>query len=66
MSKESEKVIIGFMRLSSPEQDMVFQQISEFIKKDSFGKKVLKESVEKRAGLDLGPLSQGKCPCCGK
>jgi hypothetical protein len=66
MSRETDRVIAGFMRLSSSDQTMIIQQISEYLKKDAYGKKTLTESFEKRAGLDLGPINQGGCPCCGR
>ena len=66
MSRETDRVIAGFMRLSSSDQNIVVQQINEYLEKDHSGKRELQESFERRAGLDLGPLNQGRCPCCGR
>jgi hypothetical protein len=66
MVKNSDRVIVGFMRLTSSEQKEAIDAISEYVKGEIEKKKQLKIQVEKRAGLDLGPLGGGGCPCCGK
>jgi len=66
MSKDSDRVIAGFMRLSQTDQDTVIRELNDYLKKDYLAKRSIKESFEKRAGLDLGPLHQGGCPCCGR
>jgi hypothetical protein len=66
MSKETDKIIAGFMRLNSSDQSIIIKEINEYLKKDYPDRRALKESFEKRAGIDLGPLNQGGCPCCGK
>ena len=64
MSKEADKVFVGFLRLNSSDKSDVVQKINDYNKKDDKGKQELKEHLEK--GMTLGPLSQGGCPCCGK
>ncbi|OPY11274.1 MAG: hypothetical protein A4E69_02923 [Syntrophus sp. PtaB.Bin138] len=66
MSKDADRVIAGFTRLSPEDQTVVIQQVNEYLKKDYSGRKTIRESYEKRAGLDLGPLNQRGCPCCGR
>lgn len=66
MSRETNRVIAGFMRLSSSDQSIVVQEIAAYVKKDYFGKREFQTGFEKSAGIDLGPLNPGGCPCCGK
>ena len=66
LSFDSDRVVAGFMRLSEKEQNEVIEEIDNFNRKDSNGKKVLKEQFTERAAIHLGPTSTGGCPCCGK
>lgn len=67
MSKESDRVIAGFMRLSTPDQQTVISAINEYMREhNTQRKRILKENYEVKAGVVLGPLDQGGCPCCGK
>lgn len=67
MSKQSDQVAMGFMRLSAAERQDVVTKINEFINEnDTDKRKELSESFRVQAGLDLGPTNQGGCRCCGK
>ncbi|MCF8053114.1 MAG: hypothetical protein K9L59_17890 [Desulfobacterales bacterium] len=66
MANEVEKVVAGFTRLTDSEKAKAVELINEYIGANSDRKRVLKESYEVKAGLDLGPTNQGGCPCCGK
>lgn len=66
MSKEVEKVVYGFSRLNDAERARAVELINEYINAPSDRKRVIKEDFRVQAGLDLGPTSQGGCPCCGK
>jgi len=66
MSKQSDQVAIGFMRLTVVERQEVVEKINEFINAPESNKVLLTESLRIKAGLDLGPIGQGGCRCCGK
>ena len=66
MSKQSDQVAMGFMRLSASERQDVATKINEFINASETGKRQLSERFRVQAGLDLGPTNQGGCQCCGK
>lgn len=66
MSRDTNRVIAGFMRLSSSDQSIVVQEIKAYLEKDYYDKRKLQTGFEKSAGIDLGPLNPGGCPCCGK
>ena len=66
MSKHSDQVALGFMRLTAAERTDVINKINEFVNTPDLRKSQLTESFRIQAGLDLGPLNQGGCRCCGK
>lgn len=67
MSKESDRVAAGFMRLSQAERSEVITAINEFQNGDMTKRGELKILHESRAGIDTGPTtSSGRCPCCGR
>lgn len=67
MSKESDQVAAGFMRLSLAERTEVVNAINEFLNANMTKRGELKILHEKRAGIDTGPTtSSGRCPCCGR
>ena len=66
MSKQSDQVAIGFMRLTTAEQQDVIAKLTTFMGTPPSGQKQLTESFRVQAGLDLGPTSQGSCKCCGR
>lgn len=66
MSKASDRVIAGFIRLTVDERSDVLKTINNYMEKDYFERQKLKESFEKTAGIVLGPIGGGDCPCCGR
>jgi hypothetical protein len=66
MISKTDRVIAGFFRLSSIDQAEVIKQINLYLKETASGQKSMQTLYESRAGLDLGPINQGGCPCCGK
>lgn len=67
MSKQADRVVAGFMRLTSADQQTVINAINEYVRENTpQRKRILKEGYEIKAGIVLGPLDQGGCPCCGK
>jgi len=54
------------MRLKEDEQQEVFREITNYIKQNYIEKRNLRESFEKTAGIVLGPIGGGGCPCCGR
>jgi len=66
MSKQSDQVITGYVRLSVSERNAVVQEINKINQAAETERKALEESIAKRGGLPLGPLDSGKCACCGR
>lgn len=66
MSKHSDQVVLGFMRLTAEERADAIKKMNEFVNASEIRKSVVMESFRVQAGLDLGPLNQGGCRCCGK
>lgn len=66
MSKHSDQVALSFMRLTVEERADVIMKINEFLNTPDLRKSLITENLRVLAGLDLGPLSQGGCRCCGK
>lgn len=66
MSKHSDQVVLGFMRLTVEERADAIKKMNEFVNTAELRKSLVMESFKVQAGLDLGPLSQGGCRCCGK
>lgn len=66
MSKYSDQVVLGFMRLTADERADAIKKMNEFVNTTELRKSVAMESFRVQAGLDLGPLNQGGCRCCGK
>jgi len=65
MSRASDLVTAGFMKLTESEQQEVINEINNYLKQSLTMKKSLSESFEKRAAV-LGPKNPGGCPCCGR
>jgi hypothetical protein len=60
-------VLRGFANLNYEERAEVFNAIKEYQDNiDSEKRKILLESFAERAGVALGPIGGGGCPCCGK
>ena len=66
MSKHSDQVVLGFMRLTPVERSEALEKIHNFINTPDLRKSQLSESFRIQAGLDLGPLNQNGCRCCGR
>mgnify|MGYP000925918160 CR=1 FL=1 len=66
MSKHSDQVVLGFMRLSAEDRADAIKKMNDFLDTAEPKKSVVMESFRVKAGLDLGPLNQGGCRCCGK
>jgi hypothetical protein len=66
MSKESDRVAAGFMRLSPSDRAEVVRAINEFQNADTTRRGELTVLHEKQAGIDTGPTGGGTCPCCGR
>lgn len=66
MTKNAERVVAGFARLTNPERADVVKDLNRIIEAGEDTKRELCENFSKRAGVDIGPLGSGGCPCCGK
>lgn len=66
MSKASDRVVSGFIQLTPQDRQDAITEINRYINAQERDKQQLEESLAKRAGIDLGPMDSGKCPCCGK
>lgn len=66
MSKHSDQVVLGFMRLTPEERAEAIKKLNEFINTPDLRKSLIVENFRAQTGLDLGPLNQGGCRCCGK
>jgi hypothetical protein len=68
MSKQSDQVTLGFMRLTASERAEVFRKITEFQNTSDLRKSIVTEEFRVNAGLglDLGPMNTGGCRCCGR
>ena len=66
MSVASNKVVVGFTKLSSTDQQAVAAEISRYLKAKPSEQQEIQENFSKQAGVELGPLNSGKCPCCNK
>lgn len=66
MTKAAEKVVAGFVKLSQSDRNKVVEELNKLINAPQNEKKAIEESYAIRAGIDLGPIQQGSCPCCGK
>lgn len=64
MSQSSERVVVGFIKLSSSEQNEVIKAIEEYQKSSSVVRQSLFEGHNR--ALHLGPTSPAGCPCCGR
>jgi hypothetical protein len=66
MSHEANQVLAGFFRLSTKDQQEVFNQISAFLIREQSVQKVFIENFVRKSGIALDPIDTGRCPCCGK
>lgn len=64
MSKQADLVLAGFIRLTEEEQQQVKDRIDDYLRASKAKKIILNETILSK--VNLGPLSQGGCPCCGK
>ena len=65
MTDDAKKVLAGFARLSSSDQQQVIDEINRFLKAPSYRQKELSEQFSRSAGVIMGPVGSG-CPCCGR
>jgi hypothetical protein len=65
VSKKSDLVVAGFIRLSESEQKEVANKIREYLESSIVKKSEMSESII-RGAFVLGPLGGGGCPCCGR
>ena len=66
MTNQGKKVVAGFYRLRDIDRDEVFEEIQKFWMADYTEKEHLRENLEERAAVVLGPLDPHRCPCCGR
>ncbi|MFK5922526.1 MAG: hypothetical protein QM496_10135 [Verrucomicrobiota bacterium] len=66
MNEKQAKVYVGFTNLSIVEQVQALKEMQAYYDANLSDQKVLEESFAKRAGVDLGPMNSGGCPCCGR
>jgi len=61
------RVLRGFSKLSYEERTEVLKKITEYQNNiDTEKRASILENFSAKAGVDLGPTSQGGCPCCGR
>ena len=60
------RVANGFLRLSEPEQNVVLEYIETYRRTQAYERGEMRKALTRRASIDLGPLSSGACPCCGR
>ncbi len=59
------KVMQGFASLDYEERPELLKWIVQY--QDNIDdRRDIMESIAKAAGVSLGPIGQGSCPCCGK
>jgi hypothetical protein len=62
MTKNSELVFIGWLKLTDSEKEEVLEKIREFQSLTYYEKRSL---IEKETKIITGPIG-GVCPCCGR
>ena len=65
MTGKATLVLNGFLKLSADEQKEVVTEISKYYNSGQTEKRVLENSIDRTAGVVLGP-TRGSCPCCGR
>jgi len=63
MSKTTEMVVAGYLKLTDAEKREFFKGIEEYQKRSEWERRQFWESITK---AHLGPLSSSACPCCGR
>ena len=66
MSKAADQVWAGFMKLNTAEQQEVINAINAYQKAEHTERIKLNEDLKRRAGIAVGPIASGGCPCCGR
>lgn len=67
MNKHTEKVLAMFLRLDpATERTEALDELRKFMDANVDQRQMLKEAFAVRAGIPLGPTSEGSCPYCGK
>jgi len=65
MTKNTARVLQGYIALSPTEQQEFITELNAYVSAPAPKKVTLSESVKKTA-IHLGPLNSGVCGCCGK
>ena len=63
MTDETEKVLHGFLELTSNEKEDFIKEIENWSELSFSEKKDFQKSIEE--SVDVGPISS-TCPCCGR
>jgi hypothetical protein len=66
MSANSDRVVYGFMHLTEAERNEAVTKLNEYLNASGSEKSVLRENLQRIVKVDLGPIGQGNCPCCGR
>jgi hypothetical protein len=64
MNNKTEKVFRGYLSLSSSEKKELLEEIRKYDELSESGKERTRGDVVRK--VDLGPVGQSACPCCGK
>lgn len=65
MTGKSILVANGFLKLTDEEKKEVVTEIQKYYNANPTEKRSLENSIERTAGVVLGP-THGTCPCCGR
>lgn len=66
MNKHTEKVVALLLNLPLEEREQAVKEINSFLAQGGEKRQMIKEAFASRAGIPLGPTSEGKCAYCGK
>jgi len=67
VTERAYRVFRGFTNLDYKQRNEVLNVMREYQQNvDPKERKSLLESFATRAGVPVGPIDQGGCPCCGK
>ena len=64
MNKSVKLVLSGYMRLDGADRREFDRELRRLLESAPQERRKIEEDI--RTKIDLGPLSQGKCPCCEK
>lgn len=67
VNERAYRVLRGFANLDYEQRKEVLSAIREYQENiDAQKRNSLLESFAKRAGVPVGPMDKGGCPCCGR